>query len=113
VILLRLAGLAFAAIEIALALRLLLPFVEEVPPALSIYVPDLIEVTDTLMQPFERFVQPFDLGEAFGDLGQLAAEGLADYADALDPAVIVAMVGWAIISTFVLFLMRLIIRPGG
>jgi hypothetical protein len=112
VILLRLAGLVFAAIEISLALRLLLPFVE-VPAALSIYVPSLIDVTDALIAPFDRFVEPFDLGEAFGELGTLAAEGLAGYADSLDPAVLVAMVGWAIVSTFVLFVMRLVIRPGG
>jgi hypothetical protein len=111
VIVLRVAGLFFAFAEIVLALRLVLPFVE-VPVALEDYVPTLVAVSDWFVQPFRAIIEPYDLEGVLADFGQLTEVALGPYADSIDPAVIVAMVGWAIISSFVLFVLRLIVRPG-
>lgn len=111
-LLLRLAGLTFALIEIVLAMRLLLPFVE-VPRQFREHVPALVALSDRLVQPFQAFIEPYDLKGALEELGSFSTEALGRYADSLDPAIIVAMVGWAVVSVFVLFVMRLVIRPGG
>lgn len=111
-LLIRLVGLAFAAIQITLALRLLLPFVE-VPRALRQYVPGLVAVTDALVAPFTEIAEPFDLTAAAADLGGRAGLALGDYAQQVDPAVVVAMVGYALVSAFVLFVLRLVFRPAG
>lgn len=110
-LLLRLVGLVFALIQVTLALRLLLPFVE-VPAAFEAYVPQLVSVSDGLIAPFRAIIEPYDLEGILAEIGPLTEAALGPWADSLDPAVIVAMVGWGIVSTFVLFVMRLVIRPG-
>ena len=109
-LLLRLVGLALALVQAALTLRLLLPFVR-VPKGLQDFVPTLISITDVLIAPFRMIVAPYDLGGSLrlpggGDLG------LGQYVDKVDPAVLVAMVGWGIAGGLVLFIVRNVIRPG-
>jgi hypothetical protein len=112
VLVLRLAGLGFAAIQITLALRLLLPFVE-VPGSLEGYVPTLVRVSDVLVAPFSALVEPYDLDPVLDELGGISRATLGAYAEGLDLGVAVAMVGWALVATFVLFVMRLVVRPAG
>lgn len=109
-LLLRIVGLSLALIQASLTLRLLVPFVK-IPKALHDYVPGLVSVTDVLIAPFRMFVKPYDLGGSLtlpggGDLG------LGQYMDKVDPAVIVAMVGWGIVGGLALFILRNVIRPG-
>ena len=79
-ILIRLAGLFFAFVQITLFLRLLLPFVE-VPKALAEYVPTLMEITDLWLSPVVAVVERFELG----DLAQ-GAVGRPVSGDPLAPA---------------------------
>lgn len=110
-ILIRLAGLFFAVVQITLALRLLLPFVE-VPISLEEYVPTLLQVTDLWLAPFAALVDQLDIpGTTEGLITATGVEGVAP--DAFEPLVVIAMVGWAIIAMFGLFVLRLIIRPVG
>ncbi len=106
----RLIGLLLALIQAALGLRLVLPFVK-VPKGLHDYVPPLLNVTDVLVAPFRMLIAPYDLGSSFrlpggGDLG------LGQYVDKVDPALLVAMVGWGIVGGLALFVLRNVIRPG-
>jgi hypothetical protein len=110
-LLFRLIGLLLALIQGSLLVRLLLPFVD-VPRGLRDYVPPLLNVTDLLIAPFRVLISPYDLGGSFrvtgaGDLGSLGK-----YVDKIDPAVLVAMVGWGIAGGLLLFILRNVIRPG-
>ena len=108
-ILIRLAGLFFAFVQITLFLRLLLPFVE-VPKALAEYVPTLMEITDLWLSPVVAAVERFELGDlAQGAVG--IGESLVEGPEAFEPIVLVAMVAWALLAMFVLFVLRLIFRP--
>ena len=111
VLLIRLAGLFFAFVQITLVLRLALPFVE-VPPSLLEYVPALLDVTDLWLLPVEAIVGRFEIAgvaEGLAEVGQDAISGPEQF----EPLVIVAMVFWALAAWFTLFVLRLIFRPAG
>ena len=108
-LLVRIVSLALALIEAVLALRLLLPFMR-VPKSLHGYVPMLVTVSDWLMAPFKLFLQPFSLNE-LSKLPGGSELGYKDYLDKLDTTVLVAMIGWAIIGSMLLFVLRMMARP--
>jgi hypothetical protein len=109
VILVRLAGLFFAFVQVSLFLRLLLPFVE-VPTALQEYVPTLMQVTDIWLAPVVAVVDRFELsGIARGVVD--VAEGQVSGPEAFEPLVLVAMLGWGLAAAFAMFVLRLIFRP--
>ena len=111
VILIRLAGLFFAFVQITLFLRLLLPFVEP-PAALVEYVPTLMEITDVWLAPVVAVVERFelaDLAETVVGVGEDLVSGPQDF----EPIVIVAMILWALLAAFAMFVLRLIFRPAG
>lgn len=108
-ILIRLAGLFFAFVQITLFLRLLLPFVE-VPEGLAHLVPTLMEITDLWMAPVSAVLERFELAglaEGAVDIGESLVEG----PEAFEPIVLLTMVAWALLAMFVLFVLRLIFRP--
>jgi hypothetical protein len=108
-LLIRLLGIGFALIQVALLLRLLLPFVDPVPRALRPLVRPLVEITDALIAPFSSFAQPFDLASIVELPGGVEAI-LQDYVDRIDPAVVVAMVAWGIIGFVVMLVLRILFR---
>lgn len=111
VLLIRLAGLFFAFVQITLVLRLALPFVE-VPPGLLEYVPALVDVTDLWLLPVETIVDRFEISGVANDLasvGDASIEGPAEF----EPLVLAAMLFWALAAWFSLFVLRLIFRPAG
>jgi hypothetical protein len=112
VILIRLAGLFFAFVQITLALRLLLPFVS-VPTALTEFVPPLLVMTDWWLAPFNLLLERLDILGVNVTLPTAVVDGEIVVPTEFEPAVIVAMIGWAIIAAFVLFVLRLIFRPAG
>jgi hypothetical protein len=100
--LIRLVELGIVLIEAVLALRLLLPFMR-VPSALEHVVPVLVSVSDLLIVPFQVFFTPFTLDQLSGLPG--GDLGYARYLDQVDTTVLVAMIGWAVIGSIVLFLL--------
>jgi hypothetical protein len=109
-ILIRLVAVVFAIIQASLLLRLVLPFVDQVPRVLRPFVPTLIAFTDLLIAPFAGLVEPFELSDVT-DVPDVLTDVLQSYVDQVDQAVIVAMIGWAIIGAVVLFVLRAVIRP--
>ncbi len=107
-LLIRLVSLVLALIEAVLALRLLFPFMR-VPKSLNDYVPVLVTLSDWLMAPFKLFLQPFSLHE-LSKLPGGSELGYKDYLDKLDTTVLVAMIGWAIIGSLVLLILRALVR---
>ena len=110
-ILIRLAGLFFAFVQITLVLRLALPFVE-VPVGLLEYVPTLLDVTDIWLLPVEAVVDRFQitgLAEDLAGVGDASISGPAEF----EPVVIVAMLFWGVAAWFSLFVLRLVFRPAG
>ncbi len=107
-ILIRVVGLVLALIEAILALRLLFPFMR-IPKSLDGYVPVLVTISDWLMAPFQLFLHPFSLAQ-LSKLPGGAEVGYKDYLDKLDTTVLVAMVGWAIVGSLVLFVLRVTVR---
>jgi hypothetical protein len=107
VLVVRVVGVVFALIEGALVLRLLLPFVR-VPKALREYVPGLIDVSDLLAAPFRLIVEPFDLGS--GAIPGASELGFGRYVDKVDPAILVAIVGWGVIAGVLMIVLRLVAR---
>jgi hypothetical protein len=101
-------GLVIAAlfvIEILLGIRLIIPFTG-VPRVLVGWVPLLLQVTDFLMAPFKPLFTPFALDSLRGGSPTLAA----DVANQIDPAVVVAMVGWAVVAAFLAIVLGLLGR---
>jgi hypothetical protein len=111
VIFIRLAGFVFAFVQITLFLRLLLPFVE-LPPALAEYKPALMEVTDVWLAPVVAVVESFEMSDTAEDAVSIG-EGLVSGPEAFEPIVLGAMVAWAVVAIFALFVLRLIFRPAG
>jgi hypothetical protein len=109
VILIRLAGLFFAFVQVTLFLRLLLPFVE-VPEALTEYVPTLMDITDLWLAPVVAVVERFELSGLAESVVDVA-EGQVSGPEAFEPVVLVAMIGWALLAAFSMFVLRLIFRP--
>jgi hypothetical protein len=112
VILIRLAGLFFAFVQITLLLRLALPFVEEIPEGLEEYVPPLLATTDLWIAPVLAVAERFELSgltETLVEAGASQVRGPEEF----EPIVLVAMVAWALAAWFVLFVLRLVFRPAG
>ena len=110
--LVRLAGIFFAFVQITLALRLLLPFVA-VPAALADFVPSLLVVTDLWLAPLVAIIDGLDVMDTGANLDTATQDGEVVVPTEFEPAVVVAMIGWAIIAAFSLFILRLLFRPGG
>ena len=110
-IFIRLAGIFFAFVQIPLLLRLVLPFVE-VPKALGEYVPALMEVTDVWLAPVTAVIDRFELNDLTPSLVDAAGDAVSG-PDEFEPVVLIAMVAWALVAMFVLFVLRLIFRPLG
>jgi len=111
VLIIRLAGLFFAFIQITLVLRLVLPFVE-VPEALLEYVPALLDVTDVWLLPVEVIGERFEITGVAEDLvavGDATVTGPEEF----EPLVLAAMLFWGLVAWFSLFVLRLIFRPAG
>ncbi len=110
-LIIRLAGLFFAFIQITLVLRLVLPFVE-VPVGLEEYVPALIDLTDIWLLPIEVIGERFEitgLAEDIAEVGDASISGPQEF----EPGVIAAMLFWGLVAWFSLFVLRLIFRPAG
>ena len=110
-ILIRLAGLLFAFIQITLVLRLALPFVE-VPTGLAEYVPTLIDLTDLWLLPVEAIADRFEITGVADELAEVGGASI-DGPEEFEPSVIAAVFFWAIAAWFSLFVLRLIFRPAG
>ena len=111
-IIIRLAGIFFAVVQITLALRLLLPFVD-VPLSLEGFVPTLLVITDWWLAPFVAVIDALDILGTGAALDPATQDGEVVVPSEFEPAVVVAMVGWAIIAAFILFVLRLVFRPVG
>jgi len=111
VLIIRLAGLFFALVQITLALRLVLPFVD-VPAALLEYVPALLDVTDIWLLPVEVIGERFEITGVAEDLAEVGDASITG-PEAFEPMVLVAMLFWGLVAWFVLFVLRLIFRPAG
>ena len=107
-LLIRVVSIALALIEAVLALRLLFPFMR-IPKSMDGYLPILVSVSDWLMAPFKFFLQPFSLN-GLSKLPGGSELGYKDYLDRLDTTVLVAMIGWAIIGSLALFVLRMVVR---
>ena len=108
-LIIRLAGLFFAFIQITLALRLALPFVE-VPQGLVEYVPVLLDVTDLWLLPIEVIAERFEItgvAESIAEVGEASVAGPEEF----EPEILAAMLFWALVAWFSLFVLRLIFRP--
>ena len=110
-LIIRLAGLFFAFVQITLVLRLALPFVE-VPEGLLEYVPVLMDVTDLWMLPVEVIAEQFEIigvAEELTEVGDASISG----PDEFEPMVLVAMLFWGLVAWFGLFVLKLLLRPAG
>jgi hypothetical protein len=111
VLIIRLAGLFFAVVQITLVLRLALPFVE-VPPGLVEYVPALLDLTDLWLLPIEVIGERFEItgvAESIAEVGDASIRGPEEF----EPAIIAAMLFWGLLAWFSLFVLRLVFRPAG
>jgi len=111
VIIIRLAGLFFAIVQITLVLRLALPFVE-VPPSLLEFVPVLMDITDVWLLPVEAIAERFEITGLAEDLAAVGDESISGPGE-FEPLVPVAMLFWGVAAWFSLFVLRLIFRPAG
>jgi hypothetical protein len=111
VLIIRLAGLFFAFVQLTLVLRLALPFVE-VPPGLAPYVPTLLTVTDLWLLPVEVIAARFELTGVAEDLAA-AGDGNVTGPESFEPMIVVAMIFWGVVASFAIFVLRLIFRPAG
>lgn len=110
-IVIRLAGLFFAFIQITLVLRLALPFVE-VPESLVELRQPLLAVTDLWLLPVETILGRFEISGVAEELA-VVGDGTIEGPEAFEPLVLVAMLFWALAAWFSLFVLRLIFRPAG
>jgi hypothetical protein len=112
VLAIRVAGIFFAFVQITLALRLLIPFVE-VPEALDAFVPPLLVITDLWLAPFVALLGRLGILGMNLSFPTAVVDGEVVVPTEFEPAVVVAMIGWAIFAAFALFVLRLIFRPQG
>ena len=110
-LIIRLAGLFFAFVQITLVLRLALPFVE-VPEGLVEYVPTLLQVTDVWLMPVAAIGERFEITGLAQDLAEVGGGSISG-PDEFEPIVLVAMLFWGVAAWFSLFVLRLIFRPAG
>lgn len=106
--LVRTGAFVFAIIQVLLLLRLALPFLR-IPDTLRDWMPLLIQVTDLLVVPFGAISRTFDLKSAAENLPAFGGV-FAGYADRLDGAVLVAMIGWGIVAFVVTLILSLVSR---
>ncbi len=111
VIIIRLAGLFFAFVQITLLLRLALPFVE-VPEGLVEFVPPLMDITDVWLLPVDAIAERFEISGIAQDLAEVGDASISG-PEEFEPLVIAAMFFWGIAAWFSLFVLRLIFRPAG
>ena len=111
VIVIRLAGLFFALVQITLVLRLALPFVE-VPAGLTEYVPALVDITDIWLLPVQAIVDRFEITGLAEDLAAIGDDSISG-PEQFEPVVLVAMLFWGLAAWFSLFVLRLVFRPAG
>jgi hypothetical protein len=111
VILIRAAGLFFAFVQITLVLRLALPFVA-VPSALAEWVPTLMDITDVWIAPVKAVIDEFSITGLAEDLAT-GGDTVITGPETFEPIVLLAMLAWAIVAMFALFVLRLIFRPAG
>ncbi len=107
-IVIRLAGLFFALVQITLVLRLALPFVD-VPPSLAEYVPTLMDVSNLWLLPVETIVDRFEITGLAQDLAEVG-DGTISGPEEFEPIVLLAMLFWGLVAWFCLFVLRLIFR---
>lgn len=98
----KIAAFVFAIIQVLLLLRLVLPFLHW-PAALDEWIPRLINATDVLASPFHPLIKTLDMKAAAGGV-------LANYVNQLDAGVLVAMIGWGVITFAVLLIISLVSR---
>ena len=98
----KILAFVFAIIQVLLLVRLALPFVHW-PSTLDDWVPRLINVTDVLAAPFQPIVKTLDIRSAAGGV-------LSTYVNQLDAGVLVAMIGWGVITVVVLMVLNLLSR---
>ena len=110
-IFIRLAGFFFAFVQITLALRLILPFVE-IPEGFIEYVPTLLNITDLWLAPVLAVTEHFEI-TGFADSHAEASEETVSGPDAFEPLVLVAMIFYVVVAMFALFVLKLIFRPAG
>jgi hypothetical protein len=111
VLIIRLAGLFFALVQISLVLRLAVPFVE-VPEGLLEYVPTLMDITDLWMLPVEVIAERFEItgvAEELAEVGDASITGPEEF----EPLILVAMLFWGVVAWFGLFVLKLLLRPAG
>jgi hypothetical protein len=102
----RLLSILIVVIEAILMLRLILPFVR-VPAGLGDLAPLIVRVSDWLVAPFRAFVEPYHLDSFLSGAG---IAGFGEYADRIDPAVVVAMVVYGFVGAGALFVLRILGR---
>jgi hypothetical protein len=71
-----------------------------------------MEVTNLWIAPVDAVVARFEfagLAEGAVDIGESLVKG----PEAFEPIVLLAMVAWALLAMFVLFVLRLVFRPAG
>ena len=110
-IVIRLAGLFFALVQITLVLRLALPFVEA-PPSLAEFVPTLMDITNLWLLPVEAIVGRFEITGLAQDLAEVG-DGTISGPQEFEPIVLLAMLFWGLAAWFSIFVLRLIFRPAG
>jgi hypothetical protein len=111
VIVIRLAGLFFAIVQITLVLRLALPFVE-VPAGLVEYRQPLLDITDLWLLPVEVIAERFEITGLAQDLAEVGGGSISGPQE-FEPVVLVAMLFWGLAAWFSLFVLRLVFRPAG
>ena len=110
-LIIRLAGLFFAFVQITLVLRLALPFIE-VPEGLTEFVPTLMDITDVWLLPVEAIAERFEITGFAEDIAAVGEDSVSG-PEEFEPIVAAAMLFWAVTAMFALFVLRLIFRPAG
>ena len=106
--LVRIGAAVFAVIQGLLLLRLALPFVD-LPKALVPFAPPLVTITDLLIAPFEGISKPFNLHN-IADTLPGGGSALGVNIDKVDPAILVAMVGWGVIAAVISLVLTVMSR---
>lgn len=92
---LRLIVAAFGIVQLLLTLRLMLPFVGNVPEAVEPLMPAFIQITDLLIAPFSWIEIP-GFGGGFPGFG----------GGQFDASVLPALIGWSVVELVVIGVLR-------
>ncbi len=102
-LLLRIAVVAFSAIQGILTLRLVLPYVA-LPSSLTQFLPAIRNLSDVLIEPFRQLLRLLGANlQSIGIGGQIGG----GFTDRLDGLVVVALIGWTIVELIVLSILRI------